>query len=354
MNIFVKRNGKDYGPYSSQQVQQFLSSGKLFLHDLAREDTVPVNPGQLQFERLSSLLKKKNIPAFPGLSTNPFVRALQDLKSFDMSLLFPWSELKSFDWLKDRKLIYLALAGLFPMLSLSIVPDVASCYWLIALYFSGLWAIFFYYIFKTPQIENLLCFICFFFTGIVSITVLLMIQAIPPWAILYSLAKSTNIFYRFIGMFFGVGIHEELCKAAVLFWVARRPGNLLMPQSLVFYGMLSGLGFGIYEGVVYQMTINRGLQADDAYFFNIVRLTSLPFLHAIWTGIAAYFIAFSVLYPRKQIGLWILAIGIPALLHAIYNTFGWGLIGLVDALLGVIILKMYLSNSLRMQKHLSP
>ena len=127
-----------------------------------------------------------------------------------------------------------------------------------------------------------------------------------------------------------------------------------MPQSMVFYGMISGLGFGIYEGVGYQMSINRGLQADDAYFYNIVRLTSLPFLHAIWTGIAGYFIAFSVLYPRKQIGLWVLAIGIPALLHAIYNTFGWGLIGLADALLGVVILKMYLSNSLRMQKHLSP
>lgn len=354
MNILVKRNSKDYGPYSSQQVQQFIASGKLFLHDLAREDITPGNPGQLEFERLSSLLKRNGIQAFQNLSPNPFVRALQDLKSFDLALLFPWIELKSFNWLQDRKFIYLALAGLFPMLSLAIIPNVATCYWFIALYFSGLWAIFFYYIFKTPQIENSMGFLCFFFTGFVSITILLLIQRIPPWTVLFSLAKSHNILSRFIGMFFGVGVHEELCKAVILFWIARRPGKLLMPQSMVFYGMISGLGFGIYEGVGYQMSINRGLQIDNAYFYNIVRLTSLPFLHAIWTGIAGYFIAFAVLYPRKQTGLWILAIGIPALLHAIYNTFGWGIIGLVDALFGVIILKIYLSNSIRMQKHLSP
>ena len=167
------------------------------------------------------------------------------------------------------------------------------------------------------------------------------------------MADSNALLIRFAGMFLGVGIHEELCKAAVIFWLARRPNKYLIPQTLVFYGMMSGLGFGIYEGVGYQQTFNREQGVDMAYLLNIARLTSLPFLHAIWTGLAAYFISFAALYKRKQFGLWVLAIGIPAFFHAIYNTFGWGFIGLGTALLSVVLLMIYLSNCVQMQKNLA-
>jgi RsiW-degrading membrane proteinase PrsW (M82 family) len=117
--------------------------------------------------------------------------------------------------------------------------------------------------------------------------------------------------------------------------------------------MISGLGFGICEGVAYQMTLNRKQGIDDAYFLNIARLTSLPFIHAIWTGLAGYFISFAVINPRKRYGLWILAICVPAFFHAVYNTFGWGLIGLGGALLSVILLSTYLASVQQMQQQLS-
>jgi RsiW-degrading membrane proteinase PrsW (M82 family) len=169
---------------------------------------------------------------------------------------------------------------------------------------------------------------------------------------LYPLASSSNFLSRALGMFFAVGINEEICKAAIIFWLVKRPGSILAPQTVVFYGMISGLGFGIYEGVSYQQTINREQGVDAAYFLNIARLTSLPFLHAIWTGIAAYFISFSALVPKKKYGLWILAIVTPATLHAIYNTFGWNIIGLGSGLLGVVLLMSYLSNCNQMHQHL--
>lgn len=86
-----------------------------------------------------------------------------------------------------------------------------------------------------------------------------------------------------------------LCKAAILFWLVKRPSQLLIPQTVVFYGMMSGLGFGIYEGVNYQMNLNRTQGIDQAYFLNIARLTSLPFLHAVWSGLVGYFISFAAL-----------------------------------------------------------
>jgi protease PrsW len=339
MRILVQRNGQIFGPYTEQVAVQYLSQGQLMPHDLAKDDALAGST----WTPLSKLLTSSTMPgAVPGL--NVIGKSLQDLKSFDLRLIFPWHEIKTFGWLKDRKLIYLAVVGLAPAAALAVAGAASMAYWAIALYFSGLWALFFYYLFKTPQVKTPICFICFFFTGIISIAVLLVLQQIPPWSFLYPLAESSNFISRALGMFFAVGINEEICKAAIIFWLVKRPGSILTPQTVVFYGMISGLGFGIYEGVAYQQTINRAQGVDTAYFLNIARLTSLPFLHAIWTGIAAYFIAFAALVPNKRHGLWILAIVLPAALHAIYNTFGWSIIGLGSGLLSVIILMTYLAN----------
>lgn len=347
--IIIRRGIQDYGPYPVAGVQQYLSQGTLFLHDLARDAATPSAP----LLPLAQVLKRAGVAVSPTGGGTFWDQVRRDMKAFDLRLLFPWQEIKSLQWFKDRKLLYLAGVGLSPMLALALAPGNWAGYWLIALYFSGLWSLFFYYLFRTPQIENKHCFLCFFFTGFIAITGLLLVQTIPPWTILYKMAKSGNVLSRFAGMFLGVGINEELCKAAILFWLVKRPGKLMIPQSVVFYGMMSGLGFGIYEGVTYQQTVNRAQGIDTAYFLNVIRLTSLPFLHAIWTGIAGYFIAFAALYPRRRYGLWVVAIGIPAFFHAVYNTCGWNLFGLTSAMFSVVILMTYLANCVRMQQSLT-
>lgn len=347
MNILIQRNGKLFGPYPQQLASQYLSQGQLLPQDLARDDSLAGS----QWIPLSQLLSTVESPISAFLPV-VFGKTVQDLKSFDLRLIFPWREMTTLRWFHDRKLIYLAMIGLGPAVALAITPDVSLGYWAIALYFSVLWALFFYYLFKTPQVKTPLCFLSFFFTGIISITVLLVMQKIPPWSLIYQLAESQNILSRAFGMFFAVGINEELCKAAIIFWLVRRPGSILIPQTVVFYGMISGLGFGIYEGVAYQQTINRQQGVDMAYFLNIARLTSLPFLHAIWTGIAAYFISFSALIPKRKYGLWVLAIVTPACLHATYDTFGWNIIGMGSGLISVILLMTYLSNCKQMQQQL--
>src|SRR5262249_7128502 len=92
-------------------------------------------------------------------------------------------------------------------------------------------------------------------------------------------------------------------------------------KSALLYGLLSGLGFGIYEGVTYQMGPNLAVRDQGLYYLlNVIRLTSLPFLHAVWTGIAGYFIGLSVMYPHRQHGLIVAAMLIPAALHTLHNT----------------------------------
>jgi protease PrsW len=151
----------------------------------------------------------------------------------------------------------------------------------------------------------------------------------------------------------GVGLCEEVVKAIpliILVKIAREP---YIPQSLVFYGLMSGIAFGVFEGVQYQTTVNTELDYSSAFFMNVARLTSLPFLHAIWSGICGYFIAFSNLYPKYRISLYFLAVFIPALIHGLYDALGWSLLGLFVTLLSVILLMSYLKQGVNYQSKLS-
>jgi RsiW-degrading membrane proteinase PrsW (M82 family) len=349
VRITVSRNKQDFGPYSLAAAQQYLSQGTLLSHDLARDAS---NPGSVPVP-LAQLLASHGFAAPSASSGNPFAQAYQNLRSFDLKLLFPWSTISSSAVFKDRRLIYLAAIGLGPAIALAIAPAAWVGYAALAVYFSVIWALFFYHLFKTPEMIPKTCVQCFLFTGFVSIPILLILQRIPPWTVFYKWADADSMLLRFLGMFFGVGLSEELCKAAIIFWLVRRPGVLLLPQTVVFYAMISGLGFGICEGVEYQMTLNRKQGVDEAYFLNVARLTSLPFIHAVWAGLAGYFISFAVINPRKRYGLWILAICVPAFFHAVYNTFGWGFIGLGGALLSVILLSTYLASVQQMHQQLS-
>lgn len=347
MRILVRRGQQSFGPYTVHTAAKYMAAGTLFPQDLARDETLGNSP----WIPLRTLLAKTG--GLPTVSLAGLVsQTAANLKSFDLRLIVPWPEIISLRWIQDRRLIYLAAIGLGPVFVLAITGGLSLAYWAIAFYFSSLWALFFYYLFKTPQVQSGLCLVCFFVTGLVSISVLLGLQHLPPWSGLYALAVSEAFPQRTLGMLLGVALHEELCKAAVILWLVRRPGNILMPQTVVFYGMISGLGFGIYEGVNYQQTINRQQGVDTAYFLNVARLTSLPFLHAVWTGIASYFIAFAALVPKKRFGLWVIAIIIPAILHGAYNLCGWNIFGLSFGLLGVILLMTYLANCLAFQQHL--
>ena len=93
----------------------------------------------------------------------------------------------------------------------------------------------------------------------------------------------------------------------------------------MFYGLISGLGFGIKEGVGYQLGPYAAEAAKTGHFAafyleSVLRLTSLPFFHAVWTGIAAYLIWFAARLPSARAGLLVLALVIPATYHGLYDA----------------------------------
>lgn len=77
------------------------------------------------------------------------------------------------------------------------------------------------------------------------------------------------------------------------------------------------------------------------------------FFYACWCGIAGYFLSFAHLYPKYRRGLYVLAISIPAIVHGLYDSFAdLGAISLVMVFLGLMLLMMYLKQSVDYQSKL--
>jgi RsiW-degrading membrane proteinase PrsW (M82 family) len=281
---------------------------------------------------------------------------LQQLKDTGKELILPNNVFSFKEIKKDSRLLWLALLGLAPAFLIrffSFAPFIT--YYVIALYFSVIWGLFFFYFFKTTQIKTKTTIALFFILQAV-VFIIWDILHLPNWPvinILYGFTNSSNILLRIIGYIFGVGFLEETAKALPLLLILHRAKEPYIPQSLVFYGLMSGIAFGVFEGVQYQMTVNTQLDYNNAFFMNVARLTSLPFLHAIWAGIAGYFLSFASLYPKYRLSLYFLAIDIPAVIHGLYDVLGWSILGLILMLLSVILLMSYLKQGVNNQSKLS-
>jgi RsiW-degrading membrane proteinase PrsW (M82 family) len=344
--IYIVRNNQQFGPYEPQIIKSYIEDGKILSCDKAFLQT-----NQSDIQTAGYFLKK--------IGLKPNVRhkgnILSQIRDIGRELIIPNDIFSKKELLKDKRLLVLALIGLLPVFLIRFSLSEFFTFYTIALYFSVIWGLFFFYLFKTNQVKTKTT-ILIFFSSQVIIFVLWDIFQLPNWPIVsffYSLTESTNWLYRLTGYILGVGFWEELVKAIPIFILIKWAKEPFIPQSLVFYGLMSGIAFGVFEGVQYQMTVNAKLDYSSAFFMNVARLTSLPFLHAVWSGICSYFLSFSVLYPKYRLSLIFLAIFIPAILHGFYDTLGWSYLGLALTLLSVVLLMSYLKQGVNYQSKLS-
>lgn len=268
--------------------------------------------------------------------------------------MLPLEDLARLRWLDNQRIAALALVGLLPLFLLFYLQstgDLGGAIWGIALYSSLLWALFFYVTFAQPEVRIFRCATTFLGSAIFSIGLVALARYVIPFEWVSLWIQAPGLGTRWAGHWVGVALVEEVAKLFMLYFIwALRP----RPQVMMFYGLMAGLGFGIYEGVTYQTSQNlrisfpQGEATPDGaaiyHILNILRLTSLPFLHAMWTGIAGYFVGFAAQYPERRGGLLLAALLVPSLLHATYNTFSGSLVGLTVAVLTVVALNLYLAK----------
>lgn len=342
--IYIQRNSQRFGPYDDNALTSYVKSGQVLLCDTAYDDST----GEIL--SIKSYLKKKNIK----IKIQHAGSFAYQLKRIGTELIFPKDAFSKKSIISDTRLILLGLVGLIPSVFMYLPIGGLLVFYMISLYFAVIWGLFFYYFFKTPQVKVKTAVSVFFITQ-AAVFLIWDIIGLPSLNPFYSLIES-SIPLSLIGYTLGVGLSEELGKSIPLLIINRSTKEPLIPQTLVFYGLMSGIAFGVFEGVQYQVTINAQQEYATAYMLNILRLTSLPFIHAVWCGIAGYFISFASLYPKYRIALYFLAISIPAILHGVYDTFCGTLLGTFIALpimfITVILLNAYLKQGINYQSKL--
>jgi RsiW-degrading membrane proteinase PrsW (M82 family) len=185
-----------------------------------------------------------------------------------------------------------------------------------------------------------------FFTATVGILLLLLLQALAGWSqgfwlrggniivlIFYivkfigfsyqaALDPENGFFLSFMGFTLGVGFCEEVCKALPLLVQYRRPLSLSW-RTAFLWGLASGAGFGISEGILYSSRHYNGISGMEMY---VVRFISCVALHALWTGSVGITIHQKQYLIQEDMNWYeyiprlFAIVGVPMVLHGLYDT----------------------------------
>ena len=330
--IIITRNDHDYGPFDERVVAQYVEEGRLLLHDKARD----AETGQEGIVK-EFLLRKGIVPKIRNNGT------LSEQLSYVGKFIYPKDDMRRHNLFEDKRLLMLAIVGLSLSFIMLLPIGGYLVFYVVSLYFATVWGLFFYYMFRTRQVSLSTTIYTFFLTQLGVF-------------VIFSGLNNLNFFYIFthaefplsiVGYILGVGLTEEFAKQVPLYILERNSREPMLPQTMVYYGLIAGIAFGVFEGVQYQTTINIQADYTTAFVLNIARLTSLPFLHALWCGIGGYFVGMAGLYPRYRKALYTFALIIPATLHGLYDSFAgvMYIVSLVVAVFSVLLLMAYLRRS---------
>lgn len=334
--FLVLREKIEYGPFNANQIIDLFRCGKLLLKDQIRHENTDKYILIQEFIAINNLKVKQNSESVSSIFSNLF----QLIPSFVKFWEYLTSGVQS-----NKELLLMIAIVITPIAGLFLVQFPIIVYCIYGLYFAAIWSLILYKSIATKQVTISKSVIVFIGTILISILVISIVHLTPIGPLIKEYNESENLIFRFISMFFGVAIIEEFCKQVFIYGTINSNKFVTTTRTAIFYGMLAGISFGIFEGVEYQIGINKEMEIDANYFFNILRLTSLPFFHAIWAGIGAYLVSLSFILIKFRFSFRIMAVLIPAFFHALYNTLGLTIIGIGVVIISFLLLIVYLTKS---------
>lgn len=284
------------------------------------------------------------------ISKNEFLEALQ---TFEFSSVFPYHQVLNPDLYRSNLVRLLLFFGLFPWAVSAFAgadTNLKDIAWMLGIYYACVWGIVLFNLIKPTKISRKKILQCVLFTAFIGIPILIFIQQIPPFSLLYSASKSSNVISKLIGYILGIGLLEELCKGLPIYLFMLNPGKLKEPLTSAFYGAMSGLGFAIAEGVHYSLIYANNVSIGNIgitghILLTTVRFISLPLIHAIWAGIVGYFLGLAAINPSRKNPIIFIGVAISAVLHGAYNTFSSSILGLVIFAFSILLFVTYIRNS---------
>ncbi len=275
-----------------------------------------------------------------------------------------WSQLVPFhNWLTDRPwtlvwVQFISFAFGFPFLLMCYYLNrdttLEEASWSFGVYFSVVWAALVHRCIRPEHLGLQRIVGTWLFTSMLGVVAVFIVRVIgsvlPVVRDVFAAPESASIFGRLIGMTLAVGLVEETAKLLPVLWFAHRFARPPRPTTIAYLGVVSGLAFGATEAIMYCAMYRAGHESAQFGYgtyliVQLLRMISLPFLHAIWTGISAYFVGLATRTVAARRVLILTGLLGVSLLHGLYNTFissGW--LGFVIAMLSLGIFIGYVRD----------
>jgi RsiW-degrading membrane proteinase PrsW (M82 family) len=269
---------------------------------------------------------------------------LHDIRSFNFKWIVPVDTALSPALLRNPNVWIMLLFGFYPLLSphLRLMQTSQDALFTLLLYVALAWSGYFYYFVCKRSVDFKIGAAVTLFTAFIGIRLVFALWSLPPFTMLLGFkAPDRDLVSHLIGYTLGTGLIEELTKAVPVLILAYGMGKVEKPIDGIFYGAMSGLGFGIPEGFKYIHEM-QGTIADV-----VLRVTTLPFLHALWAGTVGYFIGLAQINRSRGIALVLMGYAVAVVGHGVYDGLGNNL-SLFVAALSYLLFAAYLERSQQM------
>lgn len=256
----------------------------------------------------------------------------------------PWT-IASVQWFLFFTLFPLFLVA-WTALAGSDFSDIAYLY---AIYFAMIWGLVLWLFIRPEKIGLLDVVRVSLFTAFAGVFVVGVLYRLPWIAAVVGAARDPSLLLRLPGNVLGVALVEECVKAVPVLWIFVRNRERGTTREILYLGCVSGFAFGVTEAAAYSILYARGVATGGMplgvyVVLQLTRLITLPLLHAVFSGIAALFIALAVSTPALARALCVAGIAIAALLHGLYNSFSGSLFGFALAVATVLVFIAYVRS----------
>jgi RsiW-degrading membrane proteinase PrsW (M82 family) len=268
------------------------------------------------------------IPRIPGpLRLGAAAEARDELASAVQILVPVRSWLTDPGWRQGLRLLVIAYA-LLPLVFLALFAssgNLTTPGWAYSLYVAPLWGVAFWLLIRPPEPYGK--------------RELLLGLGVVIWVMIWMSVITINVNAalnpKSLTGALLIGFNEEITKALPILVAALALLKLrsvkLDVRMWMFLGTIAGLTFGVREASQYTtLAIEHIAAAAVHHSANAAVIGALSFAyrvfvdgfqHAIWAGVAAFFIGIAVNYPRRRVPLILFGVTIAAVLHALNDWY---------------------------------
>ncbi|HEY2305330.1 MAG TPA: PrsW family glutamic-type intramembrane protease [Streptosporangiaceae bacterium] len=230
-------------------------------------------------------------------------------------------------WRQGLRLLVIAYA-LLPLVFLALFAssgNLTTPGWAYSLYVAPLWGVAFWLLIRPPEPHGKR-------ELLIGLGIVIWVMI---WMSVVTISVNSALNPKSLVGALLIGFNEEITKALPILVAAL---GLLKLRSVkldvrmwMFLGTIAGLTFGVREASQYTtIAIEHIAGAAVHHSANAAVIGALSFAyrvfvdgfqHAIWAGVAAFFIGIAVNYPRRRVPLILFGVTIAAVLHALNDWY---------------------------------